>query len=91
MLCRARRVASEEKMQIEIAQQYVMILRDIDHNSQYLRQRERAISERVRDRREIVHIVNANHVRVVVEFLNRHFSTLMFVVEYSIFQFFESI
>ncbi len=72
MLCRARRIVSEEMMQIEIVQQYVMILRDIDHDSQYFRQRERVVSERVRDRREIVQVVNANHVCVVVEFLNRH-------------------
>ncbi len=72
MLRRAKRVASEKMMQIEIVQQYVMIFQNIDHDSQYLRQRERAISERVQDKREIVHVVNANHVRVVVEFLNRH-------------------
>ncbi len=49
-----------------------MILQSIDHDSQYFRQCERAVFERVRSRREIVHVVNANHVRVVVESLNRH-------------------
>jgi hypothetical protein len=53
-------------MKIEIFKQNMMIRERIDEKSFRLRKCERTVSWRVKDEREIVHIVNMNRVRIFI-------------------------
>jgi hypothetical protein len=70
MLRRFRRIASKKMWKIEIFKQNVMIRERVDQRSFRLRKCERTVSWRVKDEREIVHIVNLYRARIFIEIVD---------------------
>jgi hypothetical protein len=73
MLRRFRRIASKKVMNIEIFKQNVMIRKRVDQKAFRLRKCKQIVSWRIKDEREIVHIVNVYRARIFIEIVDFYF------------------